>query len=155
MKKLNVIICVLLLAVIVLPMKAFALIPEQKDTQIIYFEDGSSLTIELQISGVEMLALMPKTASKVAIFKNSNGVEQWKATLTGTFAYDGTFSTCSASSINVTISNDEWYMVSKNADKNGNTATGSLTMNRKLLGVIIGREHVELSITCDERGNIS
>ena len=137
------------------PNKAFAATGTGSTECVLYNEDGSSLTIKLMVADVEPMALMPKTANKMISYSTANGDEEWRAVLSGTFAYDGTYSTCSASNWKVTITNDAWYVISKQTGKSGNTATGELVMGRRFLGVKIDEQTINITITCDERGNIS
>lgn len=148
-------LAIILLILAVVPNEAFAATGTVPTEYVFYNEDGSSLTIKLMVADVEPMALMPKTGTKFAVYKDANGNEEWRAVLTGTFAYDGTYSTCSASNWKVTITNDAWYVISKQTGKSGNTATGELVMGRKFAGVKVDEETVKLSITCDQHGNIS
>ena len=120
---------------------------------IIYLDDGSYITIELTWS--EARASGTKTGSKTHRYYNSNGVEEWKAVLRGTFTYTGSSATCTAASCDVTITNTNWYVVSKSATKSGNAAVGELTMGRKFLGITVDKETINMRITCDANGNLS
>lgn len=130
----------------------YALTNTQAD-DIIYLEDGSYITIEL--TWTETRASNTKTGSKTHRYYNSNGVEEWKAVLRGTFTYTGNSATCTAASCDVTITNTNWYVVSKSAAKSGNAAVGELTMGRKFLGITIDKEPISIRITCDANGNLS
>ena len=55
----------------------------------------------------------------------------------------------------MTITNTNWYIVSKSATKSGNAAVGELTMGRKFLGIIVEKVPVSMRITCDANGNLS
>lgn len=82
-------------------------------------------------------------------------IEQWKITLTGSFTYTGTGSTCTASSCNVTIYNSVWSVASKSATKSGNTAYCSARMVKKYLGATILEKPCNFTLTCDKNGNVS
>ena len=88
-------------------------------------------------------------------FNSTEGVPQWKITLTGSFTYTGTGSTCTASNCNVTIYNSIWSVASKSATRSGNTAYGSARMVKKYLGAITFDKTYNLSLTCDKNGNVS
>ena len=79
----------------------------------------------------------------------------WKAVLTGTFTYNGTSATCTASSCNVIIYDSDWHEISKSATKSSNTASASVTMGRKFLGITIDKETFYLSLSCDKNGVLS
>ena len=136
----------------IVPMSAFAANTSQTEN-VIYFEDGSYLTIELTVANTRALDLI--TGSKTYVYRNSNSVEQWRAVLTGTFSYNGSSATCSVSTCDVTITNTNWYVISKTATKSGNVARCSLTMGLKQLGVTVDEYSTTIKLTCDARGNLS
>lgn len=124
---------------------------EQQET--IYFDDGSYMTIEVAYSPAR--ATWSVTGNKQYTYYDSSSVAQWKAVLTGTFTYTGTSSTCTASSVNVTIYDSSWYVISKSASKSGNKATAAVTMGDKADGVTIMKVPVNLTLACDINGNLS
>jgi len=142
-----------LLVVAFLPINTYASTSTQADENIIYFEDGSYITIELTCA--ETRASGTKTGSKTYRFNNSNGVEQWRAVLRGTFSYTGSSATCTAASCDVTISNSSFYVVSKDVSKSGNAALCELVMGKKLLGITVSKDTINMQITCDANGNLS
>ena len=136
-----------------LPMNAYAAADTQVNEAVVYFEDGSYMTVEL--TWAESRASGTKTGSKTYRFNNSNGVEQWRAVLRGTFSYTGSSATCTAASCDVTISNSSFYVVSKGVNKSGNAALCELVMGKKLLGVTVSKDKINMQITCDATGNLS
>jgi len=121
--------------------------------EIIYFEDGSYITVELQV--IETRAAATKSASKTYTCRDGDGVEEWRAVLSGTFTYNGTSATCTASSCNVTITDTDWYVVSKTATKSGASALAELTMGMKFIGITVNKKTVNMSLTCDKDGNLT
>lgn len=85
---------------------------------------------------------------------NSDGISKWNAVLTGSFSYNGSSATCSSSSVDVTIFDSDWYVISKYASNSGNTATASVTVGRRYDGSTI-KVPVSLSLKCDANGNLS
>lgn len=148
----KVIACVLLLAM-VLPSVVQATVVEEQTENVIYFSDGSYITIE--ISTVETRASSTRTGKKTYVYNGKNGDEEWRAVLTGTFTYTGTTATCTASSGSVTIANDAWYTVSKTASKSGSSAILDLTMGRKFLGITVEKKTINMKLTCDKNGTLS
>lgn len=148
MKRIACYVLVVILVVGVLPVCGHA-----TEIETIHFEDGSFATIEFTSSNAR--ASGSKTGSKSYNYYNSNSERQWKATLTGSFTYTGSSATCTSSDINVTIYNSDWYVVSQNAGKSGNTARGSATVGLKALGVTIEKKSASLSLSCDANGNLS
>ena len=117
--------------------------------EVISYADGSYLEITLETLP-QARALGSITKAKNYIFNSTEGVPQWKITLTGSFTYTGTGSNC-----NVTIYNSIWSVASKSATRSGNTAYGSARMVKKNLGAITFDKTYNLSLTCDKNGNVS
>lgn len=148
-------LCVLMVAALLaalVPMNCLALEVEE-ETVTARFDDGSYITESIQVYHTRASGTV--TGSKVKTYYGENGVAEWKAVLTGTFTYTGTSSTCTNASCTVTIYESAWYTISKSASKSGNTAYGSVTMGYKLLGVTIKEVPANLSLKCDENGNLS
>ncbi len=122
-------------------------------TETIYLADGSYIVIELNVT--EQRSASSKTASKSYTCTANNGEEKWKATLTGTFTYNGTSASCTAASCTVSITDTAWYIISKSAGKSGSSAIGDVVMGRKFLGIKIDEETLNMKITCDANGNLS
>ena len=146
-------ITALLMILAMLPIGAFATEEKQEATNIIYLENGDYITIELV--SIDSRATNTKTGSKIYRYKNSDGEEEWSATLTGTFSYTGSSATCTASSVSVSIINDKWYTISKSASKSGAKATGTVTMGRKWLGIKVDEETINMTLTCSASGTLS
>lgn len=153
MKRLLSIVLSFTLLLTLLPTNTYAAANSSTDTSIIYLDDGSYITVEL--TWADTRATNTKTATKTYTNKASNGDEQWRAVLRGTFTYTGTTVACTAASCDVTITNTNWYIVSKSATKSGNAAVGELTMGRKFLGITVEKVPVSMRITCDANGNLS
>ena len=138
----------ILLTVSITPLEVFA-----GETERIEFEDGSYFTIQIEESGAR--ASGTKTGTKTYTYNSSSGTALWKATVRGTYTYNGSSATCTASSCDVTIYNSDWYVVSKSASKNGNSATASVTMGQKILGITASKKTASIKLTCDANGNLS
>lgn len=135
----------------IIPTYGFAV--NEEDGIVSYFEDGSYL-VETIVE-MQSRASGSKAGTKSTTYYSQDGTAQWKVTLTGTFTYTGASATCTGSSCNVTIYNSEWYTISKNATKSGNTASASVTMGKKLLGVTVSQIPANISLKCDANGNLS
>lgn len=144
---LSVLICALL------PVNTFAATDIPKQENVIYFNDGSYITVTLSV--IDSRASGTKTGSKTYTYRGNDGVEEWRAVLSGTFSYTGVTSSCTSSRCDVTITDTAWYIVSKTASTSGNSATAELTMGRKFLGITIDKETLNMRITCDANGNLS
>ena len=121
--------------------------------QTFYFEDGSYMTVEVITNGAR--ASGSKSGSKPYTYYDSDGKTLWKATLTGSFTYSGSTATCTSSRVDVTIYDSTWHTVSKSSNKSGNTASASVTMERRQLGITVTSKSVSMSLSCDKNGNLS
>lgn len=153
MKKLLQFVCILLTLAVLFSSNAMAAVNTEKTEEIIYFADGSYITIEIIVT--EARAASTKSGSKVYVYKGSDGVEEWRAVLTGSFTYTGTTAACTASNCIVTITDTDWYVVSKTTSKSGASALGTVVMGRKWLGVTVDKETFNMQLTCDANGNLS
>lgn len=142
----------IVLLAFLLPVNALAVEDNQKQSEVIYFEDGSYLTV--QLSELDTRASGSKSGKRTYTYHTNDGVSQWDAVLYGTFSYTGSSSTCTDSSCSVTIYKSDWYTISKSAGKSGNTATASVTMGRRLLGVTVDKVPISLELSCDANGNL-
>ena len=146
--------CALFIFVLIvsLPTKAFAT-NYNETASIIYLEDGSYITITTV--EIETRASGSKTAQRTYTCTANDGTVCWTATLTASFSYTGSSATCTSSDCSVTVYKSNWYTVSKSATKSGNTATATVTMGRKVLGITIAKDTYSISISCDPNGNLS
>lgn len=149
MKRVICVFLVALMVVAVLPVGAFAAETEE----ITYFSDGSYVIRSIDRSfGLERSR---KSGSSVYRYYGNNGDLEWTATLSATFTYDGSSATCTSSSCSVSVSNSAWYVISKSSDESGNTATGTVTMGYKTLGITTNKKTIDLILSCDADGNLS
>lgn len=145
--------CSVLVAMMLLSVLPVAGNAAEQDMEVIYFQDGSYMTIELIEKGAR--ASGSKNGSKRSTYYGNDGAAEWIAVLSGSFTYTGSSATCTSSSMNVTIYDSDWYVISKSASKSGDTATGSAVMGLKNAGVTVTRVPVSLTLKCDANGNLS
>lgn len=148
MKKIISVWLMLVMFALMLPQPVLA-----QETNTIYYRDGSYLEMNIQMA--ESRTAGTKNGTKTYVYKNSDGVLQWKAVLSGTFTYTGTASSCTKSSCSVTIYDLDWYEVSKVAGKSGSSATCELTMGYKVFGITTKKIPVSMSLNCDVNGILS
>ena len=151
-KRLLSIALVMILLLGLFPMSAFAA-NEIEDTEIIVFEDGSYLEISIVTSSARVANTV--SGAKKYTYRDSNGNVDWEAKLNATFAYSGAWYTCTTASCSLTISDSQWYEISKSTARGTNNAYAYLTMGRKVLGVTIERPEYTIQLTCDSNGNLS
>lgn len=152
MKRIFSVIVALVLFVSVIPFAGLAVKNDQIG-DVIYLPDGYCIVVELHTSPARASGTV--TGTKTYTCKDDDGTALWKAVLTGGFSYTGSSSSCTSSSCSVTIYNSNWYTVSKTATKSGNTATASVTMGKKVLGVTVSKVPITINLSCDANGNLS
>ena len=135
-----------------LSMECFAATDSSRK-EIRYLEDGGYIVTTIEESMTR--ATNTKTGTKRDSKYNSDGTLEWQIILRGVFTYTGTTSTCTESTIAVNIYASNYSEVSRSATKSGNTAYGSATISRKVLGVTIATDTYPLTLTCDKNGNLS
>lgn len=129
--------------------------PAQDGTsrQVILTEDGGYLVIELTDGEKVTRGTTAKTKTYTQ-YSEDNAIV-WKASLTGSFTYDGRYATCTASSCAVTVYDSAWYTISKTAWAEDNIAKATIEMGQKMLGVTVRQVTQNLSMVCDRYGNVS
>ena len=152
MFKRSVVILTTLVFILSLSVHAFAT-QSTESSSVIYLENGDYITISVQ--QVKGRASGTTSGHKDMTYTASSGTVCWKATLYGTFSYTGTTATCTAASCSVIVYESNWYTVSKSATKSGNTATATVTMGRKVLGITIDKDTYTTTLSCDKNGNLS
>lgn len=137
----------------ILPAQAAELHMSEEDIAVVALADGGSLTIiKVEYS---TLASNTITGSTSYIRRGSSGQTLWTATLSGSFTYNGSSATCTASSLSFSMSDSHYYVVSSTPSKNGNTAVGDFTIGYKILGVTYSTESYTITLSCDKDGNLS
>ena len=119
----------------------------------IYLENGDYILVEL-MEGMSR-SIYSQSGSKSYTCYDSDGVAKWQAVLKATFIYTGSSSTCTDASCDITIYDSSCYLISKNASRSGNTAYGTVTVGRKILGITHDQNTINLTLTCDVNGNLS
>ncbi len=163
-----IIVLVMLFSSVILPvsaedtsLEAVQRVQNHDGTTVIYYDDGSTLTISpvqiTQISAYSTDSTEKKvSANKVATRKDSNGNLEWKYTLYGTFSYvSGVSSVCTAASYEQEINDGAWSFSDGSAIKSGNKAIGKGVFKRKFLFITTNTMEIDIPITCDIYGNIT
>lgn len=123
-------------------------------TETIWYSDGSSLEVHTESNTVPGTR-NSLTGERTYLKKDSSGALEWKATLTATFTYNGSTSTCTSASCSVPIYKSNWYVVSCTTARSGNTATTNLTMGYKVNGSTLYTRSYTITLSCDANGNLS
>ena len=96
-----------------------------------------------------------KTAKKTGNYKNAQGTTMFSVTVTGTFTYTGSSSTCTKSVASATSKNANWKISSKSASKSGNKATAKATAKRYVDGTAVETQNCTVTLTCSSNGSLS
>lgn len=123
------------------------------EVQRIVLDDGSYFEITTIEFGTR--ATNAKTGTRTFTYKDPSGTVHWTATLTARFTYNGTTATCINAVIQASVINTAWYLQSKSANPNGNTATGTVYMGYMLSGATTKVINRTITLTCDKNGNLS
>ncbi len=119
-----------------------------------YYSDGSYAVITITEDAVNAKA-STKSAQKSYNYHNNAGESLWTYTLSGTFTYNGTTSSCTSVYDSYTIENSNWHLDSRSCYKSGKSAYGSVTMKYKVLGITTKTVSQDLTISCSAGGVIS
>ncbi len=119
-----------------------------------YLEDGSYYEITI-LENTMTRASGTKTATKRTKYVDSSNVTVWEVSVTGTFTYNGSTSTCTAASVAATSYTSNWKITSKSASKSGNKATAKATAKYYYDGSLVTTVTKTVTLTCDKNGNLS
>ena len=119
-----------------------------------YLEDGSYYEITISENTMTR-ASSTKTATKRAKYVNSSNVTVWEISVTGTFTYNGTSSTCTASSVAAKSYSTNWKITSQSASKSENKAIAKATAKYYYDGSLVTTASKTVTLTCDKNGNLS
>jgi len=95
------------------------------------------------------------STQKEAFYTDSNNNLIWKITLQASFSYNGTTSSCIAAYSYSTVYSGNWSEDSNTTVPSANTAVAHVEMVRKVLFIIVERQNVVLTLSCDKDGNIT
>jgi len=146
MKKTVAVLLVCILFTLLIPVSA----ADSAETESL--PDGGYFVTETVVTPVSRGSL---NTERRDCYYNTSGEKQWTMVLKGSFTYNGTTATCTSASVTYTIYNSNWHHKSHSAWASGNTANGTLTMEKWLFLTPVLIVSKSLTITCDANGNIS
>ena len=121
--------------------------------------DGSKTIISLY---EDVLPIAPVATSyntsghKTYTGVNSSGETLWTFTLNGTFRVEtGISATCFDASYSYTTPGAGWSLKTASATCSGNSAVGSATFVKKVLGITVETKDTSITLSCDANGNLS
>jgi len=131
---------------------------EATETKIddIYLENGDYITTEIEVvnGGISYRA-SSLTGKKTITYSTANGTKLWSFTVTGTFSYTGSSSSCTYVTTSYSINSNAWKVTSTSSSKSGNTATGSVTAKEYFSFAVINTVNHTLTLSCSANGSIS
>ena len=125
---------------------------DQTKVAIEYFEDGSYIVTVIE---TVFSSRSTKTKTITEYYYDASNNLDWKASLTASFYYDGSTSSCTSASIGHQIYDTSWRLTSSSCSKNSATATGNFTFKKYSLGIPIKTVNKTLTLTCDPNGNVT
>ena len=122
-----------------------------------YYEDGSSLVISVYEETVQTRSnLYNRVGRKDYKYRDANGTVLWTFAVTGEFrVLEGASVTCISASCSTEIFDEAWACTRRYAETSGSWAIANGEFERSLLGIVIDRDTVQVSLTCDVYGNLS
>lgn len=136
--------------------------PSMTTCETIYLEDGSYITTVLieentyEGDSLTRTTSLTKKGSKTVTCHSSEGHVRWEYTLTGNFTVvQGVSAVCTSASYTYTIYDSDWSFSNGSATKSSNVAYGAGTFKQKFLFITIETAIIDISITCDVKGNLS
>lgn len=129
-------------------------------SKIIYFKDGSTLTITapevVSTESNNIVTRQTKTMQVSASKKDSDDEYEWIYTLYCTFSYEyGVSSVCTNAYYDQTIYKGNWTFSNGATNISGNRGTGTGLYEKKFLFITIQSINVNLTMACDIYGNVT
>lgn len=116
-----------------------------------YYEE----TIEVIDLNVMTRSIQTKTAKKTGTYKNANGQVLWSVTVTGTFTYNGSTSSCTKSTVSTSVVDNAWKIASSSSSKTGNKASAVATAKYYVGGTVVSTQTKTITLTCSQTGVLS
>lgn len=144
-----------LLLFILTPVNTFALENTLESRTVEYLGNGIYVETTIEIPNFSIFSTTTATRTKTNKYKDSSGNVLYTVSVTGTFQYTGTSSTCTNATVNATASVSAWKVSSKSASKSGNKAIGKATMNHYYNGKLLQTTYPSVTLTCSANGVFS
>jgi hypothetical protein len=122
---------------------------QETTTTYVYLDNGDY--IETTIISNTSPSRSSINATKTSVCKNSSDEPLWSVSITATFTYNGTSSSCTyASGSSETFSN--WQVTAPTVRVSGASATSSATGRIYLLGFLISEKTLFVTLSCSPTG---
>ncbi len=116
-----------------------------------YYEE----TIEIIDSTPSSRVVNTITGKKTKSMKNSAGNVLWYVSVTGTFVYTGSKSSCTISTVEAKSNNKFWKILSKSSSKSANKAIATAKAQNILDGEVVATHVLSTTLTCSATGKLS
>ena len=103
---------------------------------------------------IEETSMARAANQKTANYKNAQGAIMFSVTVTGTFTYTDSSSTCTKSVAEASSKNTNWKISSKSASKSGNKATAKAIAKRYVDGVAVETQNCTVTLICSSNGSL-
>ena len=118
-----------------------------------YYDNGYYAEIAVNINYVDAVNSIISGYKTYYYYDSSNQI-LWSYTLYGTFSYNGSTATCTNTDDSYNINNSNWHNDSHGHYGSGNTAYGSVTMKKKVLGITVDTVTKNVSLSCSPDGTL-
>lgn len=120
------------------------------------FDDGSYIesSTEENIIATLSRSSSTKSAKRTYTYKASSGKILWTITVTGTFTYNGSSSSCTKASVSTTCPSITFKLASKSTTKHNSTATATASFKQYNDSVYLRTITRSVSISCDKSGKL-
>ena len=162
MKKIiSMLLVITLFSISVIP--AAATVSENKSVKVVSIEpleDGYYVETTIEILpqlgfGNEIQATYSTiTSTKTSSYKNSNGDVMCSLSITGTFTYNGSTSSCTSCYHSYSAPGSTWEVLNASSSRSGNSATATATARHHLI-VSYADYPMSVTVSCSANGTIS
>ena len=132
---------------------------QKQNNQIINYDDGSYLIIEIDNSttnNIQNRSIITKTSTKTATKYDNKDEVVWVYSLHATFEIEiGRSAVCTSATYSVDIYDDSWKFSDGEAYTLNNIGYGKGKFKLKVLGITIQTVEIDLSLSSDIYSNIS
>ncbi len=119
-----------------------------------YLKDGAHITTVIR-EGASTQAASTKRATKTTSYVSSDNTVAWSVSVTGTFKYNGSTSSCTAATVATSSNSSYWSIVSSSASKSGNSATATAAAKQVFAGITLQTVSKSVTLSCDKNGKLS
>lgn len=118
-----------------------------------YYDNGyyAIITINVDYSNASKSTI---SGSKTYDYKDSSNQLLWSYTVYGTYSYNGYSAACTYDDDSYDINNTSWHIDSHSHYRSGNTAYGTVTMKKKVLGITVDTVTKDVNLSCSPDGTL-